>query len=147
MGDASENDTGTRRFRSATGIKRISGGYMTDNQSGKTMVKEIVSVLEEKKGEEITILDIRQVSVIADYFIIVSAENPRQLDSLSDAVQDKMEKLGFRLRRVEGVPESGWLLLDYNDVIVHVFHKEQRQYYDLERIWSDGKRILDVTKL
>ena len=120
---------------------------MTDNQSGKTMVKEIVSVLEEKKGEEITILDIRQISVIADYFIIVSAENPRQLDSLSDAVQDKMEKLGFRLRRVEGVPESGWLLLDYNDVIVHVFHKEQRQYYDLERIWSDGKRIPEVTKL
>ncbi len=116
------------------------------NSSAK-MVKTAVLALEEKKGSDISVIDISNVSVMADYFVIVSAENTRQVDALADSVEDAMAKDGYDMRRKEGVSGSGWLLLDFNDIIVHVFDKEQRFFYDLERIWSDGKKIVDVSEL
>ncbi len=113
---------------------------MTSNDS-KAMAKAAAAALEEKKGKDISVIDISGVSVIADYFIIVTADNMRQVDALSDAVQDRMAKEGYELRRAEGVQGSSWVLLDYNDIIVHIFDKEQRLFYDLERIWSDGKKF------
>lgn len=113
----------------------------------KEMVKTAVAMLEEKKGQDISILDISGISVIADYFVIVSADNYRQVDALSDAVEDGMAAKGYTLRRKEGISGSGWLLLDFNDIIIHIFDKEQRFFYDLERIWSDSKKIVDVNAL
>ncbi len=113
----------------------------------KAMAKAAAEICEEKKGREISIIDISEISVIADYFVIVTAENSRQVEALSDSLQDSMAKRGYRIRRAEGKPDSGWILLDFNDIIIHVFDKEQRFFYDLERIWSDGKKIVNPKEL
>lgn len=113
----------------------------------KAMAKAAAEICEEKKGREISIIDISEISVIADYFVIVTAENSRQVEALSDSLQDGMAKRGYGIRRAEGKPDSGWILLDFNDIIIHVFDKEQRFFYDLERIWSDGKKIVNPKEL
>ena len=119
---------------------------MTDKQSA-AMVKAAYGALSEKKGRDISIIDISDVSVIADYFVIVTADNLRQVEALADAVEDSMAAGGYPLLRKEGVQNSGWVLLDYNDIIVHIFDKEQRLFYDLERIWSDGRKLVDIAAL
>ncbi len=113
----------------------------------KDMVRTAAAVLTEKKGEDLSVIDISEISVLADYFVIVSADNLRQVAAISDAVEDAMAAKGFAIRRKEGGAGSGWLLLDYNDIIIHIFDKEQRFFYDLERIWSDGKKILNLDTL
>lgn len=104
----------------------------------------IASALEEKKGEEITILDISQVSSFSDYFILCNGTSDRMLNSLADAVLETSKKK-FRLNgRVEGRPEDGWILVDLGDVIVHLFSPDQRDHYRLEQLWSAGKVILKL---
>ena len=98
------------------------------------LCKKIVSILDEKKGSDIVVLDISEISVLSDYFVLVSAENARQLEALKDAVQ-------LANRKAEGESSSGWILLDYKDVIVHIFDKDTRSFYNLEKIWSDAKRV------
>ena len=113
------------------------------NQS-KEMVRIAVNALEEKRGEDIKIIDIHGVSVIADYFVLASATNNSQLHALVDSVEEKLFKAGYECKQKEGNLTSTWMLMDYNDVIVHVFSQEDRLFYDLERIWRDGK-ILEST--
>ena len=106
------------------------------------LCKKIVSVLDEKKGSDIIILDISEISVLSDYFVLVSADNVRQLDALKDALKDALEEaVHLDNRKAEGESSSGWILLDYKDVIVHLFDKETRSFYNLEKIWSDAKRV------
>ena len=105
------------------------------------MVKLAVHALEEKKGEDIKIIDISHVSVLADYFIIASGSNRNQVQAMVDNVQEDLHKAGFDARQVEGYATANWILLDYGDIIVHVFDEENRFFYDLERIWRDGKTI------
>lgn len=107
----------------------------------KDMVRLAVNALEEKKGEDIRIIDIREVSVIADYFIIASGSNTSQVQAMTDAVEEAMEKAGYQCRQIEGYQTANWILMDYHDIIVHVFCKEDRLFYDLERIWRDGRLI------
>ena len=107
----------------------------------KEMVKIAYQALDDKKGEEIRIIDISEVSVIADYFIICSAKNTSQMAALVDGVQEALYKAGYKTCSVEGNKNSSWVLIDYKDIIIHVFSKEERLFYDLERIWSDGKEI------
>mgnify|MGYP001135035366 CR=1 FL=1 len=95
--------------------------------------------LSEKKGEDITIIEISQISIMADYFVISNGANLPQVQAMVENVQEKMGKSGFEVKRVEGNRSSSWILLDYGDVVVHIFDKEDRLFYDLERIWSDGK--------
>lgn len=116
---------------------------MTDSklEISKKMVKVAVAALEDKKGENIRVIDISKVTVIADYFIIVNGSNINQVQALVDNVQDALYKAGFETNRIEGYNEGSWVLLDYNDIIIHVFSKEDRLFYDLERIWRDGKDI------
>ena len=102
------------------------------------LCKKIVSVLDEKKGSDIIVLDISEISVLSDYFVLVSADNVRQLDALKDALE---EAVHLDKRKAEGESSSGWILLDYKDVIVHLFDKETRSFYNLEKIWSDAKRV------
>ena len=97
--------------------------------------------LEEKKGEDIRILDISKVSIIADYFIIASGSNSNQLAAMCDDVQEKFGRAGLELRQIEGNRNSTWILLDYGDIIVHLFSKDDRLFYDLERVWGDGKEV------
>ena len=111
------------------------------------MVKIAVAALEEKKGEDIKIIDIHGVSVIADYFVLASATNNSQLHALVDSVEEKLFKAGYECKQKEGNLTSTWMLMDYNDVIVHVFSQEDRLFYDLERIWRDGKILESVDEL
>ena len=115
-------------------------------KNAKEMVKTAVAALQDKKGEDIRVIDISGVTVIADYFIIASGSNPNQVQALVDNVAEQMSKAGYDDPRVEGYNTASWVLLDYNDVIVHVFSQDDRLFYDLERIWRDGKEI-DVDSL
>ena len=103
----------------------------------EALAKKIMTILEEKKATDILALDIYEISTLADYFILASAENVRQLDALEDAVE---EDVRLEVNK-EGESSSGWILMDYRDIVVHLFTKEQRAFYDLEKIWSDAKRM------
>lgn len=105
------------------------------------LVKKVAGALEDKKAEDITVIDISEVSSIADYFIIANGLNSNQLTAMQDAVDEVMYTNGIHAKQVEGNNNSTWILMDYQDVIVHLFSKEDRLFYDLERIWKDGKII------
>ncbi|MCD8068293.1 MAG: ribosome silencing factor [Lachnospiraceae bacterium] len=109
----------------------------------KEIAKLAIEALSDKKGEDIRVIDISNVSVIADYFIIANGTNRSQVQALSDSVQEKLGKAGIFVKQVEGYDTANWILMDFRDVIVHVFDKENRLFYDLERIWRDGK-VMDA---
>ena len=110
------------------------------NQS-KEMARIAWNALSDKKGEDIKIIDITGISVLADYFIIANGNSDSQVNALVDNVEEELHKAGYPLRQREGQPSGSWVLLDFGDIIVHVFDKENRLFYDLERIWKDGKDI------
>ena len=105
------------------------------------IAKLAITALEDKKAEDIKVIDISEVSVIADYFIIANGTNRSQIQTLSDHVEETLGKAGVTLKQVEGYDNANWVLLDFHDVIIHIFDKENRLFYDLERIWRDGKLI------
>lgn len=107
----------------------------------KEMAKIAYHALDEKKGEDIRIIDIAGISVLADYFIIANGSSESQVQAMVDNVEEEMHKAGYSLKQQEGYGSGNWVLLDFGDVIVHVFDKENRLFYDLERIWRDGKNI------
>ena len=115
--------------------------------SSKEMVKLAVKALEEKKGENVQIIDIQEISVLADYFIIANGNNPNQVQAMTDQVQEDLEKAGYECKQIEGYQSANWILMDYKDIIVHIFCREDRLLYDLERIWRDGKTIVNVDDL
>lgn len=110
------------------------------------MGKLAVSALEDKKAEDIKVLDISEISIMADLFIIAGGNNKSHVQSLCDAVQELLGKEGFYETHVEGYDTANWILLDFGSIIVHIFDKENRTLYNLERIWRDGKEI-DYTTL
>ena len=112
-----------------------------NNKTTENMLSIIVSALNEKKGEDIKVIDISNISVIADYFIIASGSNINQIQRMADEAAERMHKEGYTLRQIEGYDTANWILMDFNDVIVHIFNKENRLFYDLERVWSDGINI------
>jgi ribosome-associated protein len=107
----------------------------------KNIAKIAYLALEDKKAEDIQVIEIGNISTIADYFIIANGSNTSHVQSLVDSVQEKLKKAGYEPKRVEGTRSSTWILMDYIDVVVHVFSKEDRLFFDLERIWRDGKII------
>lgn len=107
----------------------------------KEMARTAYDALEEKKGIDIKIIDISQVSVIADYFIIATGNNSNQVSALVDNVEEQMHKKNFSMKQREGGGHSPWVLLDYTDIIVHIFEKESRSFYNLEHLWHDGREI------
>ena len=107
----------------------------------KELLKKVYQALNDKEAEEITLLEIGQISPIADYFVIASGSNVNQLNAMKDAVDEVMYTNGLHARQIEGNSKSTWILMDYGDMIVHLFSKEDRLFYNLERIWKDGKEI------
>ena len=105
------------------------------------MAKTAYDALDEKLSQDIRILKIDEISVISDYLIIASADNQNQIKAMLDNVLLKMSMAGYEAPKIEGNKNSTWILMDYKDVIVHIFSTEDRLFYDLERIWSDGKNI------
>lgn len=114
---------------------------MTDRNGIQNLVREAILALEDKKAEDIRIIDISKVSVIADYFIIANGNNVSQIQAMADEVEEKLYKTGCPLKQKEGYTNANWVLLDFGDIIIHIFDKENRLFYDLERIWRDGVLI------
>lgn len=110
-------------------------------EQAKEMAKLAYKALDEKKGEDIRVIDISEISVLADYFIIANGTNANQVNALVDSVEEELSKAGYDVKQREGYGLGNWVLLDFGDIIVHVFDKENRLFYDLERIWGDGKVI------
>ena len=109
------------------------------------MAKIAYDALDEKKAEDIKIIDITEVSVMSDYFVIASGGSMTQINALADNVEEKLHKAGYSMQRKEGNQSRTWVLLDFGDVVIHIFNKEDRLFYDLERIWSDGKTVIPET--
>lgn len=113
----------------------------------KEMVKIAHKALDDKIGEDIRILDISNISVLADYFIIAHGNNPNHVRALIDFTEEKLNKAGYETKNIEGNHNGSWVLMDFRDIIVHVFDKESRVFYDLERIWADGHVIENIDDL
>ena len=110
------------------------------------MVKLAKTALEDKKAGDIKVIDISGVSVLADYFIIADGSNVNQVQAMVDNVDEVLGRAGYECKQMEGYGTGGWILMDYGDIIVHAFCREDRLFYDLERIWRDGK-VLDEREL
>jgi len=104
----------------------------------------IINALEEKKGEKILLMDLQKVASFTDYFIICTGTSDRMLDALADCVVSTMKEKFARNGRVEGKSSSGWLLVDYGSILVHLFSPDQRDYYRLEDLWHEGKTLLHL---
>lgn len=107
----------------------------------KEMLKIIISTLYKKKAESIQAIKISDLTILADYFIIASGNSSTQTKTLAEEVEYQMSQAGVEPNRKEGYNGSSWVILDYGDIVVHVFYKETRDYYQLERLWADGEKI------
>jgi ribosome-associated protein len=122
----------------ATGTRDEGGAVLPESRDVAVAAARAAA---DKQAGEIVILDVHETIVITDYFVICTAGTQRQIRTVIDAVEDALRGLGVKPMRREGEPEAGWWLLDYIDVVVHVFGTEERAYYDLERLWSDAPRV------
>lgn len=114
---------------------------MSTIEQSKKMASIAYKALDDKQGEDIRVIDISEISIIGDYFIIANGTNESQVRALVDNVEYELEKAGYCVKQREGYGNSSWTLLDFGDIIIHIFDKENRLFYNLERIWSDGKAI------
>ena len=109
----------------------------------KQITKIAFDALEDKKGVNIKVIDISSISILADYFIIAGGTNENQVKALADNVEEELGKAEVMPRQIEGYDNANWILMDYQDVIIHIFNEQDRLFFDLERIWSDGQ-LVDV---
>ncbi len=114
--------------------------------TSKDMVQVAFRALDEKLAADISVIDISKVSVVADYFLIAAGNSANQVQAIADNIEEKMGKAGYDLRQTEGYQTARWILMDYHDIVIHIFNQEDRRFYDLERIWRDGK-FLDIEEL
>ena len=104
-------------------------------------LRDIRHALDQKFGGDIVLLDISGLSVMADYFVIATGGSPAQMQALTAAAQEALEKHGYLMSHAEGLRSGNWVLLDFGSIIVHLFDKESRQFYNLERVWGDAKNV------
>lgn len=112
----------------------------------KKLAAMACAALEDKKANDIKVIDIEKVSSLADYFIIASGSNRNQVQAMADNVDEMLGKAGYPVKQMEGYATANWILMDYGDIVIHIFDEENRLFYDLERIWRDGKSV-EVTDL
>ena len=108
------------------------------------MARELVEAISDKKGSDIIMFDVRAVSLLADYFIICSGDTKRQVKAIVDDVLERAKDLGFKPAQIEGTPGSGWMVLDYGNIIAHILLPSQRDYYRLEELWSDAQLVVRI---
>lgn len=106
------------------------------------MANKAIELLKDKKARDIKLLDIHEVSTIADYFIIATGTSTTQVQAMADELEEKLELAGYKIHHKEGFRNGRWILLDYGYIVVHLFHDEERKFYNIERIWVDAKTIL-----
>ncbi|MCX7715260.1 MAG: ribosome silencing factor [Clostridia bacterium] len=104
--------------------------------------KKIAELLDNKKAKDVEILDIKELTTLADYFVICSCGSAVQMRACGDEIEEKLGELGFLPAHVEGYNSGTWILMDYGDVVVHIFLEETRRFYDIERLWTDANKIL-----
>ncbi len=109
-------------------------------------LKIAVSAADDKKAHDIVALDISEIASFASYFLLCTGDSSRQMQAIADEVEKRLKAIGIRPAHIEGYQNSEWILLDYLDMVIHIFSKTARVYYDLERLWRDGKKI-DISKL
>ena len=102
---------------------------------------EAVRAAEEKQARNIRVLDLREVTSFADYFVIASGANSRQIQAIADEIHQRLKKLGEMPNSMEGYDNADWILMDYGDYLIHIFSEKARLYYDLERLWRDAKTV------
>ncbi len=107
----------------------------------KQITKIAFDALEDKKGVNIKVIDISSISILADYFIIAGGTNENQVKALADNVEEKLAEVEITPKQIEGYDNANWILMDYQDVIIHIFNEQDRLFFDLERIWSDGQLV------
>ncbi|MBB6454344.1 ribosome-associated protein [Salirhabdus euzebyi] len=107
----------------------------------KELLKIAVKACDDKRAENIIALDMKNVSLIADYFLICHGNTERQVEAIAREVKDKVEESGLEVKKIEGLEQSRWVLVDLDDVVCHIFHKDERQYYNLERLWGDADSV------
>lgn len=139
-----------RRKRHTCAILRVcirqrllthAGGFALETLD---LARQAVDAALDKKAADIVLLDIHELSIIADYFIICTGSNPRQINAIGEALDAALSKDGLPLLHREGNPDSGWVLLDFGDIICHVFAPMEREFYQLERLWAAAPRLLYV---
>lgn len=116
------------------------------HQNTEELANKIVKVIDDKLGNNTVMIDIREVSSVADYFIITSAQSDRQTKAIADGVKKELEELNYLPTHKEGYNVGSWILLDYGDIVVHVFHEKDREFYNIEGIWKDAK-IIDIDNI
>ena len=122
-------------------IPENENGAAEGRERSAELARIAISALEDKKAEDIRLIDIGDVSVLADYFIIANGNNRTQVQAMADEVEERLGRAGASPRQIEGYNSANWVLLDFGDVIIHIFDAQNRLFYDLERIWKDGMQI------
>jgi len=112
-----------------------------NDQSAEEILKLTAKSLSDKKAFDIKAIDISEVSTIADVFVMASGNNRNQIQAICDEVREKLERCGLNLKHIEGYDAANWILLDFGDLVIHIFDKESREIYSIERIWRDGKDV------
>lgn len=125
-------------------MQQRSGGLGRKHLESENLARAIVDVIVEKLGEDVLLLDIRPVSMIADYFVICHGASERQIQAIQEGILQKLKEMGVRALHSEGTPMSGWILVDYGSVIVHIFLPLTRGYYNLEQLWKDAKTVVRI---
>ncbi|GGH84886.1 ribosome-associated protein [Pullulanibacillus pueri] len=108
--------------------------------NGKELANFVMEIADDKRALDIVTLDMRGISVMSDFFVICHGNSDRQVQSIARDIRDSVHKSGINVRRMEGFDTARWVLIDLGDVIVHVFHKDDREYYQLEKLWGDAPR-------
>lgn len=106
-----------------------------------SIARHSAEILKDKKAEDVVILDIRELSVIADYFVICHGNSSTQVQALTSEMRKELNKAGVEIKKIVGHEAARWVLIDLGDVVIHVFHKDEREYYNLERIWGDANVV------
>ena len=114
--------------------------------TSKELAKLACDALDDKKALEIKVINIENVSTLADYFIIASGTNHNQVQAMADNVDETLGRAGYEPKQIEGYQNANWILMDYRDIVIHIFDEENRLFYDLERIWRDGN-VVEVEDL
>lgn len=110
----------------------------------KRIVALILKIIEEKKGKDILVLDLRKITTFCDFFVICTGTSTTHIQSIAEDIEKRLKEKKVRILHIEGTKESGWILLDYGSVIIHIFDRMQREYYKLEKLWADAKIIYSV---
>lgn len=109
--------------------------------NSKQIVEAIAVACDDKLAEDIVVLDMNKISLVADYFLICHAKNERQVQAIARAVKDAVEENGITVKQVEGLQQGRWIIVDIGDVLCHIFHQDERSYYNLERLWGDAEKV------